>query len=232
MPSLGFLRNKWPKRHEFLVEQCQALHVSEVLPYLHRLNLKLIDTYLTLSTHPYLRVVPRRGGPFKKWYFQCPWCRRPYETLYIPPAGRPNGWRCRVCWGLVYASQRYGFRHPLRKKLTHRKRLTRLKLIRRQERSRIRAMARQRKEFPAMERRYREPHRVRDEAMRSGPLDDSKATAPRPDTEAIRVQVQARIEADRERTLRRLKELADQTKDKRVQAQARRHLQRAGLLNT
>ena len=43
MPSLGFLRNKWPKRHEFLVEQCQALHVSEVLPYLHRLNLKLTD---------------------------------------------------------------------------------------------------------------------------------------------------------------------------------------------
>ena len=81
-----------------------------------------------------------------------------------------------------------------------------------------------------MERRYREPHRVRDEAMRSAPLyDDNTVTAPRPDTEAIRVQVQARIEADRERTLRRLKELAEQTKDKRVQAQARRWLDRAGL---
>ena len=111
MPSLGFPRNKWPKRHEFLVEQCQTLHVSQVLPYLHRLNLKLIDTYLTLSTHPCLRVVPRPGGPFKKWYFRCPRCQRPYETLYIPPAGRPHDWRCRVCWGLVYASQRYGFRH-------------------------------------------------------------------------------------------------------------------------
>ncbi len=229
MPSLGFLRNKWPKRHEFLVEQCQALHVSEVLPYLHRLNLKLIDTYLTLSTHPYLRVVPRRGGIFKKWYFSCPRCRRPTETLYVPPGQRGYDRRCRVCWSLVYSSQRFGFRHPLRKKLTYRKRVTRLKLIRRQERSRSRAMARQRKEFAAMERRYREPHRVRDEAMRSGPLYDANtAPAPRPATEAVRVQVQARIEADRERTLRRLRDLAEQTQDKRVQAQAKRALARAG----
>jgi hypothetical protein len=27
----GFLRQKWPKWHEHLVEECDALHVNEVL---------------------------------------------------------------------------------------------------------------------------------------------------------------------------------------------------------
>ncbi len=152
MPSAGFLYHKWPKRHDYLVEQCQALHVSEVLPYLSRINLRLIQTYLDAPGYPSLVLIPRRGGLFKKWYFACPRCRRPYETLYIPPESRRADWRCRKCWSLVYASQRYGYRHPLRRKLTHRKKVTLRKEIFRQERIRLRQNAKQQRRWAGLRR--------------------------------------------------------------------------------
>ena len=89
-------------------------------------------------------------------------------------------------------------------------------------------MARQRKEFAEMKRRHREPNPVLDGSKRIAPLYENRATAPRVDPEVIRAQVQAMLEGDRERRLKRLVELAEQTKDKRFQARARRLLQRAG----
>ncbi len=161
--SPGFLRHKWPKHHAYVVEQCEALHVSEVLPYLHPLNHALIETWWSPPTHPSLRLVPRRGGPFKKWYFACPRCWRPYETLYVPPGGRPEDWRCRVCWDLIYASQRYGVRHPLHKRLTHRKKITRRKEAMRQARRWARRDAKQR--------RFSEAARSRDKPVLDNVLD-------------------------------------------------------------
>ena len=137
MPQAGFIQHKWQKRHEYLVEQCQAIHISEVLPSLSRLNLQLIQTYLDVPGHTFLRIIPRRGGIFKKWYFACPRCRRPFEALYVTPASRCDDWRCRTCWSLVYASQRYGYRHPLRRTLTYRKKITMRKEILRQNKMRL-----------------------------------------------------------------------------------------------
>src|SRR5262249_55664093 len=49
------------------------------------------------------------------------------ETLFIPPNASDGDWRCRSCWNLIYASQRYGRRHPLRRVLTSRKLATRVR---------------------------------------------------------------------------------------------------------
>lgn len=79
------------------------------------------------------------GGPFRRRWFVCPRCQRPREALYVPPDFQ---WRCRICWDLIYASQRYGERHPLRKKLTPRKRVTMRKEVLRQQRQWARRQSR------------------------------------------------------------------------------------------
>src|SRR5262245_32326309 len=117
MLSPAFELQKWPKWHEHLVEECDALHVTEVL---WRVQPSLLATRWewTLSSPLPLRLVARRGGPFKRWWIECPRCTGRRDALYLPPDA--TRWACRECHGLIYATQRHGFRHPLRKVPTHR----------------------------------------------------------------------------------------------------------------
>jgi len=120
MTNYAFEIRKWPKRHEYVIEECTALHVGEILGHLPFYN----DQNLIPWSPPNnlrLRVVPGRGGIFVKWWFQCQGCGRKCENLYVPPDWNLGDWRCRTCHSLIYASQRYGHRHPLRKVMTHRK---------------------------------------------------------------------------------------------------------------
>jgi hypothetical protein len=125
MMSPGFLLRKWPKRHEHLVEDLVAarrvLHVADVLPELTGWHRHVIRSWNPPS-HPRLTLVPRQGGPFRRWWWLCPACRRRCESLYTLPDSVGEGWRCH---GLIYASQRHGSRHPLRRVLTRRKRISR-----------------------------------------------------------------------------------------------------------
>jgi hypothetical protein len=151
MTSAAFLHRKWPKRHEHLVEACirhgRALHVGDVLPELSPRSKPFISRW-NPPRYPALTLVARMGGPVLRWWFVCPSCRRRCEALYVPPGVAGEEWRCRVCWGLVYAIQRYGFRHPLRRVLTARKRITRRKAARRHERVIARSAARQERWLP------------------------------------------------------------------------------------
>jgi hypothetical protein len=145
MIPAAFELQKWPKRHEHLVEECVAagrvLHVSDVLPYLTGWHRNVIRSW-NPPTHPHLTLVPRMGGPFRLWWFLCPTCRRRCEALYVLPGARPDDHRCRTCWGLIYASQRYGFRHPLRRVATPRKKITRRNEVLRQQRQMARQSSR------------------------------------------------------------------------------------------
>ncbi len=145
MYSAGFELKKRPKRHDFVVQECESLHVTDVLPYLTGYHRDLISSWNPPS-HPSLTLVPWRGGPFRRWWWLCPRCGRMCENLYVPPDSRPDDWRCRLCWSLIYASQRYGERHPLRKKLTHRRKTTLRKKVLRQSRREERLQARQARE--------------------------------------------------------------------------------------
>src|SRR5262245_29015838 len=147
MNSGAFERHKWPKRHAHLVEECvvarRVLHVSDVLPHLGRgWQTQLIRSW-SPPTHPGLTLVPRMGGPFRRWWFLCPTCERRCETLFVPPKARADDWRCRVCWDLIYASQRYGTRHPLRRVPAPRVKITRAKALHRQQRYLARLQAKQ-----------------------------------------------------------------------------------------
>lgn len=137
MISAAFEAQKWPRRHEHLVEECvaagRALHVGDVLPYLTGWHRHLIRSW-NPRTHPWLSLVPRMAGPLRRWWFLCPRCERRCEALYVPPSARPEDWRCRACWNLIYASQRHGFRHPLRWVSTPRKKITQRNEVRRQQR--------------------------------------------------------------------------------------------------
>jgi len=133
MTSPGFENQKWTKKHEFLIEECRFLHISEVVGYL-TVEIERELCAWSPPNYPWLRIVPGRGGPYIKWWFECPSCRRRCENLYVPPNWEPMDLRCRTCHGLIYASQRYGFRHPLRKVLTPRKKATLRKEIMKQKR--------------------------------------------------------------------------------------------------
>jgi len=104
--SAGFLRQKFPKRHARVVEECARLDVEELLVELSPLDRRIVRDW-SPTAHPWLTVVRGRRGkvdPF--WHVLCPRCRRRCETLYQPPGSQPNDWRCRRCHSLVYASQR------------------------------------------------------------------------------------------------------------------------------
>lgn len=123
--------HKWPKKHEYVIEECECLNVRDVLMHLPAYNAQNLIPWDAPGI-PYLRLVPGRGGIFIKWWLQCLSCGSKCENLFIPPDGRFNDWRCRGCHSLVYASQRYGKRHELRKVLTPRKRIAREKEEKRQ----------------------------------------------------------------------------------------------------
>jgi hypothetical protein len=93
----------WPKRHLYTLQECLAINAycyltggfEDVLP-------------------DYVKIVERPAGACRRrFYLMCPGCEHVCEYLYLPPT--PNSvWRCRKCHGLIYSSQRYGRRHPLR----------------------------------------------------------------------------------------------------------------------
>jgi hypothetical protein len=94
---------KWAKMHPFVVQECLAISAycyltggfEDVLP-------------------DYVEMVERPAGACRRrFYLVCPECKALREHLYLPPSFNP-GWRCRQCHGLIYSSQRYGRRHPLR----------------------------------------------------------------------------------------------------------------------
>ncbi len=133
MYSLAFEQRKWPKKHDYLVEQFEPLNVRDVLGYISAYH---CDNRLPWSppTHPHLTVVPRKRSPVR-WYFLCPVCGRRCEDLFPPYLGATKDLKCRICSNLIYASQRHGKRHPLRKELTPRKRITQQRRQARYERA-------------------------------------------------------------------------------------------------
>lgn len=151
MTPAGFLQNKWPQLHAYVVEECRVLHVNDLLRHLSPFHRKLLRTWQPDKTRPRVMLVSQMGGPFIRWWF-IPRCRRRCDALYMPPDVKREDWRCRVCWGLVYASQRYGERHPLRKTLTHRKRVTVRKEVVRQQRRQHRLMQKQRRQLDGLPR--------------------------------------------------------------------------------
>lgn len=121
MYSFAFEQRKWPKKHDYLVEQFDPLNVRDVLgqiPAYHAENRLPWNP----PTHPHLTLVPRKRSPVR-WYFLCPACERRCEDLFPPYLGATKDLKCRICSNLIYASQRHGKRHPLRKTLTPRKRV-------------------------------------------------------------------------------------------------------------
>jgi hypothetical protein len=117
------------------------LDVRDVLPALDPSRRTTLQVWSPPS-HPSLMLAPNGAGLLRHWWFLCPRCRRRCETLFIPPDAPGEDWRCRMCvchGGLVYASQRYGRRHPLRQRLTPRKRVSRCKAADRLRREAARA---------------------------------------------------------------------------------------------
>jgi len=133
MYGLAFEQRKWPKKHDYLVEQFEPLNVRDVLGYI---SVYHADNRLPWNppSHPHLTVVPRKRSPVR-WYFLCPVCGRRCEDLYPPYLGATKDLKCRICSNLIYASQRHGKRHPLRKELTPRKRITQQRRQARYERA-------------------------------------------------------------------------------------------------
>jgi len=133
MYSLAFEQRKWPKKHDFLVEQFDPLNVRDVLGSISAYH---ADNRLPWNppSHPHLTVVPKKRPPVR-WYFLCPVCQRRCEDLYPPYLGATKDLKCRICSNLIYASQRHGKRHSLRKELTPRKRITQQRRQARYERA-------------------------------------------------------------------------------------------------
>ena len=123
MYGWAFEQQKWPKKHDYLVEQFEPLNVRDVLGQISAYH---TDNRLPWNppTHPHLTVVPKKRPPIR-WYFLCPICGRRCEDLF----GDTQNLKCRICSNMIYASQRHGKRHPLRKILTSRKRVSRQKSL-------------------------------------------------------------------------------------------------------
>lgn len=64
MYSLAFGKRKWPKKHDFLVEELEPLNVRDVLGYLtaHRAQ-KLLSWSPPTHPHLYCSQEMRSGGP-------------------------------------------------------------------------------------------------------------------------------------------------------------------------
>ncbi len=249
----GFEASQWPMRHAYVIEECRALHVSDVLFDLPLPDRKRLSSWRP-PAHPQLLLVRRPGGPCIRWWLVCPRCRRRCENLYIPPTrGGRDDWRCRKCWSLIYASQRFGERHPLSRKLTHRKKVTKQKVVIRQQRRLARLTARQ-PEFtwpveprdPEADRRSAEAWRHANEMFASGkvlvvevPESAFGSCKPVPVRErwvdatelkaadsAIKA-IEDRLRAEAGRSLAVLRELSTTARSKRERERAERSYKRA-----
>ena len=146
----------WPKLHPHVVEECSRLTVETLMAAApeHFLTDNLAIDFIR---GPYrgLRLVPRQHGPCKRWWVECPSCGKRRDALYEPPHAQAGDWRCRTCHSLVYASQRYGQRHPLRRdpaNWTSRKRRTAQKRARKGQQMHERQAVASRRALAAQER--------------------------------------------------------------------------------
>lgn len=111
----AFLVQKWQKRHRYTVEACIAINAAD---YATR---RMGDSVIVGSVRvclPDVTIEKLRSGATWRSYLVCPRCERLCGYLFLPPPERhcesAPEWACRACHCLVYASQRYGRRHPLR----------------------------------------------------------------------------------------------------------------------
>ncbi len=239
MPSAGFLRQKWVKRHRYVLEECEALPVvaglvdlppSERVP-----NIRWQPPF-----HPDLTLVSRWGGSFLRFWWECRSCHRRVENLYRPPSAEAMDWRCRKCHDLIYGSQRYGFAHPLRKILTNRKRSTTIKKARRMARrwdrlyeERLKPMTQPTPVVSQSDRELTEKFSQRfKEQTQAGNQLVLEATlgAPKPAVPKVFWEPREKIKIDSpeelQNTLHRLRQLATEAPTQRVRTQAQRLLNR------
>jgi hypothetical protein len=174
---LPFLVYRWPRVHDLLVEECLPLMVSDIiagLPYPARRHLERWRS----PTYG-LTLVARQAGRARRWSVLCPACLSRRHALYRPPDHRDAPWRCRACLdgvGAIYASQRFGRRHPLRRLLTPRKRVIAQRQARALQRSRERLIPDLRGKLPAVPPPF-EPVRERFLGALAGSLMDGPITA-------------------------------------------------------
>lgn len=235
MYSPAFERQKWNKKHDYLVEQFDPVNVRDILGHIPAHN---ANHYLSWSppSHPDLTVVPRKCGCMVRWFFECPSCRRRCEDLYPAYLGDTKNLKCRICSGLIYASQRFSKRHPLRKTLTPRKRLTEQRRLARYEK----VSARNRKnvdgilqdirskEYPDYD--YDAIRKALETAI-GGIKNMEFVKEPDPPIRPYPGYSQAESEALFEKVKATMMDLAKNAKSKKVREQARKELRDRGLIS-
>ena len=93
-------QNAWTRKHLFCVEECAILTPEHY--------------FLKFRNLPDMQLLARRDGVAMKFFLGCPKCKVAVEYLTMVPQEDAE-WACRICNGLVYASQRYSNpNHPLR----------------------------------------------------------------------------------------------------------------------
>lgn len=116
------MRARWPKRHEHVVEACPVITVGTVLADVPP-DARGWGRW-GHPRYPAVEFLTRREGAVVRTWFVCPACGCPRGALYQPPDSPRAPWVCRECVGgngAMYASERFGRRHPLRAVLTPRK---------------------------------------------------------------------------------------------------------------
>ena len=228
--NLAFEQRKWPKKHDYLVEQFDPLNVRDVLGYISAYH---CDNRLPWSppTYPHLTVVPKKRPPIR-WYFLCPVCQRRCEDLYPPYLGATKDLKCRICSNLIYASQRHGRQHPLRKTLTPRKRVSRQKSQARFEKIEARQKEKTRKllqenqsedvayDFPAIRRAL--------ETAIGGIKDMEVDREANPPILPLPGFSQTETERMLEKVKATMKDLAENAKSKKIREEARKELRDRG----
>lgn len=84
-----------------LLEDCQRLHMRQVSAAIPKNATSLILDVGKGQLEVIGRLTNLNNG--YRYYFLCPKCSKPYESLFISDFG---SWLCRVCTGAVYASTR------------------------------------------------------------------------------------------------------------------------------
>jgi len=231
MFNLAFEQRKWPKKHDYLVEQFDPLNVRDVLGQISAYH---ADNRLPWNppTHPHLTVVPKKRPPIR-WYFLCPACERRCEDLFPPYLGATKDLKCRICSNLIYASQRHGKRHPLRKELTPRKRITQQRRQARYERASARNQRNadrmlqesQSEEYPDYD--FPAIRRALESAI-GGIKNMEVDREANPPIRSLPGFSQSETERLLERVKANLKDLAENAKSKRVREQAKKELRDRG----
>jgi hypothetical protein len=112
----AFLEQQWRKRHHWTVEECLTVNVYD----LARPDVEQAVRERASVPLPQLELTTVRCGAVWRAFIVCPRCESAVQFLFLPPptscqrCEASRDWACRGCHGLVYASQRYARRHPLR----------------------------------------------------------------------------------------------------------------------